>query len=180
MPCPDSCTTCLCHLMEGLEEGVPGLPRNTKLCLGRCNGRAASCCQGCHLCIMEMRWVAFCRRPFGCGPWVTLRVSLNFFGQLVPHLLPPHTPHCFQGLVGVWEVAIRCVWSQKGLWEQQARDKTSSLQILSYNIYTLRKHNRACRIFVWLILAVDRKQTFSLKTFTHLRIDNTNMYLASA
>lgn len=85
---------------------------------------------------MEMRWVAFCGQPFDCEPWVTLCVSLHIFSQQAPHHLPPYTPHCFQGL---WEVAFLCIWSQKQLWEQQASDKTSSLQILQYNIYTLKK-----------------------------------------
>lgn len=79
----------------------------------------------------------------------------------------------------VWEGASLCIWLQRWLRELQASNKASS-KFCSTAFTLLRKHSRACRIFVWLILAVDRKQTFRLKTFTYLCIDNTNMRLASA
>lgn len=107
-------------------------------------------------------------------------LCVHIFSYLIPqHLSSYRHPHCFQGLVVVWEDAFLCIWSQNQLWELQASDKASS-KFCSTTFILLRKYSRACRIFVWLILAVDRKQTFRLKTFTSLCIDNTNMYLASA
>lgn len=127
---------------------------------------------------MEIRWASFpCGHPFGHGPWVTL---CSFFQPASTSSSSSiHTPHCFQGLVVVWEGALLCIWSQKRLWELQASNKASS-KFCSTTFILLGKHSRACWIFVWLILAVDRKQTFRLKTFTSLCIDNTNMDLASA
>lgn len=174
MPSSDWCTTCLCHFWK---KEYQVCPRNTKWCLRRCKGRVAICCQSCCLCVMEMRWVSFCGHSLDHRPWVTL---CSFFQpSSTSSSSSTHTPHCFQGLVVVWGGAFLCIWSQKWLWELQASDKASS-KFCSTTFILLRKHNRACRIFVWLILAVDRKQTFSLKTFTYLCIDNTNMYLASA
>lgn len=125
---------------------------------------------------MEMRWFSFCD-PFGHGTWVTLCWLFQPAGTSSSLFL--HTPHCFQGLVVVWEDSFLCIWSQKQLWELQASNEASS-KFCSTTFTLLRKHSRACWIFVWLILAVDRKQAFRLKTFTYLCIDNTNMNSASA
>lgn len=162
-----------------LEERVPGLPRNTRWSLGGCRGRVASCCKGCHLCVMEMRWVSFCGHPFGHEPWVTLCSYFQPSSTSASSFI--HTSSLLSGSGGGVGrcFAFLCIWSQKRLWELQASNKASS-KFCSTTFILLRKYSRACRIFVWLILAVDRKQTFRLKTFTSLCIDNTNMYLASA